>query len=55
MHRLMEERGEPLPADVIVPSDAFVPPADGSFEELRKLMAPDGLIPGGPAREAVDG
>jgi hypothetical protein len=54
MHRLIEERGEPLPADEIVPSDAFVP-ADCSLEELRKLMDPDGLIPGGPSGVAADG
>lgn len=55
MHRLIEERGEPLPADDLVPSDAFVPPADCSLEELRKLMDPDGLIPGGPPEVAADG
>jgi hypothetical protein len=55
MHRLIEERGEPVPADELLPSDAFVPPADCSLEELRKLMEPEGLIPGAPAKEAADG
>jgi hypothetical protein len=55
MHRLIEERGEPVPAEELLPSDAFVPPVDCSLEELRKLMEPDGLIPGAPAKEDADG
>ena len=55
MHRLIEERGEPVPAEELLPSDAFVPPVDCSLEELRKLMDPEGLIPGAPAKEAADG
>jgi hypothetical protein len=55
MHRLVEERGVPVAADEIVPSEAFIPPVDCSLEELRKLMDPDGLIPGESPREAGDG
>lgn len=55
MHRLVEERGVPVAADEIVPSEAFIPPVDCSLEELRKLMDPDGLIPGDSPREAGDG
>jgi hypothetical protein len=55
MHQLVIDRGSPIPAEEIVPSDAFVPPVDVSIDELRKLWDPDGLIPGGRVGEAIDG
>lgn len=55
MHRFVEERGEGVPADEIVPSEAFIPPVDCSLEELRRLMDPDGLVPGAPPAGASDG
>lgn len=55
MHRLVQERGQPLPPDELAPSDAVIPPADCSIEELLKLMDPDGLIPGEAPEEAASG
>jgi hypothetical protein len=38
--------GSPLDADVIEPSALILPQADATMEEVRKLLADDGLIPG---------
>lgn len=55
MHRLVQERGQPLPPDELAPSDAVIPPADCTIEELLKLMDPDGLVPGEAPEEAASG
>ena len=40
--------GEPLPVDSLEPSDALLPAADSSIEDVRTLLADttEGLIPG---------
>jgi hypothetical protein len=38
-------RGERLPDDELVPSDAVVPPEDLSLVEARDLISGDGFIP----------
>jgi hypothetical protein len=38
--------GSPLPADTLEPSDLILPPPDSSMDEVRKMLAGDGLIPG---------
>jgi hypothetical protein len=46
MHDLVCSRGLPVEIEELVPSDAVVPPRDISMEELRELIAEEGLIPG---------
>ncbi len=38
--------GSAHPADSLDESDLILPPADASLEEVRELLADDGLIPG---------
>jgi hypothetical protein len=38
--------GEPVPHDVLVPSDATLPFEDATLDEVRALLRDDGLIPG---------
>jgi hypothetical protein len=45
MWDLVRERGEPLDAGDLSPSDVVVPPSDLTLQETRKLFAEDGLIP----------
>jgi hypothetical protein len=49
MWDLVRERGEPLPADDLSPSDVVIPPSDLTLDETRKLFAEEGLIPDLPA------
>jgi hypothetical protein len=38
--------GSPLPDDSLDDSDLILPPSDATLEEVRELLADDGLIPG---------
>jgi hypothetical protein len=38
--------GAPLPDDSLEDSDLILPPADATLEEVREMLADDGLIPG---------
>ncbi len=38
--------GSSLPEDFLDDSDLILPPADATIEEVRELLAGDGLIPG---------
>ena len=38
--------GTPAEPDELEPSALILPPADATMEEVRKLLADDGLIPG---------
>ncbi|MFI9120961.1 hypothetical protein ACIGW0_16405 [Streptomyces bikiniensis] len=38
--------GEPLPDDVLEPSELILPAPDAGLEEVRKMLTDDGLIPG---------
>jgi len=38
--------GTPHPDDDFVESDLILPPADAALEEVREMLADDGLIPG---------
>ncbi|MEW1903227.1 hypothetical protein ACFQ67_24790 [Streptomyces sp. NPDC056488] len=38
--------GEPLPDDVLEPSELILPAPDASLDEVRKMLSDDGLIPG---------
>lgn len=42
----VREVGEPLPDESLEDSDLILPPADATLEEVRALLADDGLIPG---------
>ena len=42
----VRELGSPLPDDHLGPSELFLPPADSTIEEVRKLMDEEGLLPG---------
>ena len=49
LHGLLDQvraLGSPLPADALEPSDLILPSPDSSMDEVRKLLADDGLIPG---------
>jgi hypothetical protein len=46
MVEYVREHGTPLPADSLLPSDAVLPSADTSAEELRNMLKEEGLIPG---------
>jgi hypothetical protein len=50
MWKLVESKGELLPADDLHPSDALIPPSDLSLEETRQLFSEEGLIPDLPTR-----
>ncbi|MGJ5750973.1 hypothetical protein FB563_4714 [Streptomyces puniciscabiei] len=38
--------GTPLPDDALEPSELILPAPDASLEEVRAMLADDGLIPG---------
>ena len=38
--------GTPVPADTLEPSDVILPYSDASMDDVRGLLAEDGLIPG---------
>ncbi|MFC8171455.1 MULTISPECIES: hypothetical protein [unclassified Streptomyces] len=38
--------GEPLPDDVLEPSELILPAPDASLDEVGKMLSDDGLIPG---------
>ena len=38
--------GAPLPDDSLEDSDLILPPGDATLEEVREMLAEDGLIPG---------
>jgi hypothetical protein len=38
--------GAPLADDALEDSDLILPPADATLEEVREMLADDGLIPG---------
>jgi hypothetical protein len=42
----IRELGEPLAADSLEPSDLILPAEDATMDDIRKLLADDGLIPG---------
>jgi hypothetical protein len=42
----VREVGAPLPDDSLEDSDLILPPADATLEEVREMLAGDGLIPG---------
>ena len=42
----VRELGTPLPEDHLGPSELFLPAADSTIEEVRKLMDDEGLLPG---------
>ena len=46
MVTLVRNQGEKLPDDNLQPSEAVLPPADASADELRALLKEEGLIPG---------
>jgi hypothetical protein len=42
----IRELGQPLAADSLEPSDLILPAEDATMDDIRKLLADDGLIPG---------
>ena len=42
----VRSQGAPCPVDSLDQSDAILPPADASIDEVRELLSDDGLIPG---------
>ena len=42
----VRRNGQPVPDDVLEPSDVIIPPPDVSFEEARAEFSGEGLIPG---------
>ncbi|MDP9019281.1 MAG: hypothetical protein M3N25_00500 [Actinomycetota bacterium] len=38
--------GSPVPLDSLLPSDLVLPAPDSTLDEVRNLLADDGLIPG---------
>jgi len=42
----VREVGTPAKPDELKPSELIVPQADATMDEVRKLLADDGLIPG---------
>ncbi|MGH8972048.1 MAG: PspA-associated protein PspAA [Acidimicrobiia bacterium] len=42
----VRELGTPLPEDHLGPSELFLPAADATIEDVRKLMDEEGLLPG---------
>jgi hypothetical protein len=43
---VVTDRGAPLPADELHPSDAIVPGHGTTLQEARELLSQEGLIPG---------
>lgn len=46
LHNGVQGAGEPLAVDSLEDSDLILPPADATLDEVRELIAGDGLIPG---------
>lgn len=46
MVEFVRGHGASLPEDSLLPSDAILPSADTSAEELRDMLKDEGLIPG---------
>ncbi|GAA2431429.1 MULTISPECIES: PspA-associated protein PspAA [Streptomyces] len=49
LHALLDtvrQLGEPLPDDALEPSELILPAPDATLEEVRAMLAEDGLIPG---------
>jgi hypothetical protein len=42
----VRKAGSPVPADFLHDSDLILPPADATIDEVRAMLADDGLIPG---------
>ena len=42
----VRDGGAPLAGDALEDSDLILPPADATLEEVREMLADDGLIPG---------
>ena len=42
----VRDAGTPLPDESLEDSDLILPPTDATLEEVRELLADDGLIPG---------
>lgn len=42
----VRELGTPMPEDHLGPSELFLPSADATIEDVRKLMDEEGLLPG---------
>ncbi|PXY28484.1 hypothetical protein BAY60_18200 [Prauserella muralis] len=42
----VRERGAPVAAEVLVPSELVLPAPDASLSEIRAMLSDDGLIPG---------
>ncbi|CAM5370953.1 F0F1 ATP synthase OS=Streptomyces antimycoticus OX=68175 GN=SANT12839_030480 PE=4 SV=1 [Streptomyces antimycoticus] len=42
----MRSAGEPLPDDVLQPSELILPAAEATLEEVKAMLTDDGLIPG---------
>lgn len=46
LHDAVRRLGAVVPDDVLVPSDAVLPPAHATVAEVRALFDGDGLVPG---------
>ncbi|GLF94101.1 PspA-associated protein PspAA [Streptomyces yaizuensis] len=44
----VREVGEPLPDDVLEPSELILPAPDATLREVRAMLGDEGLIPGLP-------
>ncbi|MFE7133338.1 hypothetical protein ACFVIM_21000 [Streptomyces sp. NPDC057638] len=44
----VREVGEPLPDDVLEPSELILPAPDATLEDVKGLLGDEGLIPGLP-------
>jgi len=42
----VRELGEPLPLEELAESDVILPMGDATIDEVERMMADDGLIPG---------
>ena len=42
--RVVRETGTPVPADTLEPSDLILPHESASVDEVRRLLAEDGII-----------
>jgi len=42
----VRELGEPLPLEELAESDVILPMVDATIDEVERMMADDGLIPG---------
>jgi hypothetical protein len=47
--RFVEERGDPVPHDRVVPSEVIIPPRDIDLEEARNFFTDEGLMSPIPA------